>query len=174
MSATPRVVLVGPMGAGKSTVGRLLAQHWGVTARDTDADVEEAAGESVSDIFVGRGESAFRSLEREAVVRALREHDGVLSLGGGAVLDPTTRQALAGHRVVYLRVGLADAVKRVGLGAARPLLLGNVRGTMKKLLDERDPVYAAVAAAVVETDGRSPEQVAREVVATLEQAVSGS
>ena len=160
---TPRVVLVGPMGAGKTTVARLLADAWGVTARDTDADIVAAEGRTVADIFVESGEPEFRRLERDAVDRALSGHDGVLALGGGAVLDPATREQLAGHTVVFLRVGLSDAVKRVGLGSSRPLLLGNVRGRIKTLLDERTPVYESVATLVVDTDGRGPEDVAREI-----------
>jgi shikimate kinase len=163
----PRVVLVGPMGAGKTTVGTLLARTWGTTARDTDHDVEAAAGRSVSEIFVDSGEEEFRVLERRAVAEALAGHDGVLALGGGAVLDPGTRELLAGHEVVFLRVGLSDAVKRVGLGVGRPLLLGNVRGRIKALLDERTPVYESVATLVVDTDGRTPEDVAEEIVAAL-------
>ena len=160
---TPRVVLVGPMGAGKTTVARLLADAWGVTARDTDADIVAAEGRTVADIFVESGEPEFRRLERDAVDRALSGHDGVLALGGGAVLDPATREQLAGHTVVFLRVGLSDAVKRVGLGSSRPLLLGNVRGRIKTLLDERTPVYESVATLVVDTDGRGPEDVAHEI-----------
>ena len=106
------------------------------------------------------GEQTFRALEQAAVADALATHDGVLALGGGAVLDPTTRALLADHTVVFLRVGLADAVKRVGLGSARPLLLGNVRGRIKTLLDERTPIYESVATLVVDTDGRSAEDVA--------------
>jgi shikimate kinase len=156
----PRVVLVGPMGAGKSTVGRLLAERWSVSFRDTDDDIEQSEGRSISDIFVESGEERFRELERDAVARALLEHDGVLAVGGGAVMAAETRAALAGHRVVFLRVGLADAADRVGIGVSRPLLLGNVRGTMKALLDERTPVYESVARAVVDTDGRPPAEVA--------------
>jgi shikimate kinase len=173
---TTRLVLVGPMGAGKSTVGALLADAWGVTLRDTDQDIEAAEGRSVSDIFVESGEEYFRMREHQIVVAALHEHDGVLALGGGAVMDPRNREALAGHRVVFLRVGLTDAVKRVGLGTGRPLLLGNVRSRVKTLLDERLPIYSEVADLVVDTDGRTAEEVAREVqeaVASMEEGTGG-
>ncbi len=165
--AGPRAVLVGPMGAGKSTVARLLGEAWGLPVRDTDDDVETAEGRSVADIFVDAGEAHFRAAEAVAVADALATHDGVLALGGGAVLDPATRDLLAGHRVVFLRVGLADAVKRVGLGASRPLLFGNVRARIKALLEERTPVYEAVATLTVDTDGRTPEDVAREILEAL-------
>ena len=161
------IVLIGPMGAGKTTVGGLVAARLGTSVRDTDHDVEAAAGRSISEIFVDDGEAAFRTLERAAVADALATHDGVLALGGGAVLDPGTRDLLVGHDVVFLRVGLSDAVKRVGLGTARPLLLGNVRGRIKTLLDERTPVYESVATLVVDTDGRTPEDVAEEIVTAL-------
>ena len=165
---TPKVVLIGPMGAGKSTVAGLLAQAWGVPARDTDADIEAGEGREISEIFVDSGEAHFRALEAAAVADALASHDGVLSLGGGAVLDPATRELLAGTTVVFLRVGLSEAVKRVGLGVGRPLLLGNVRSRIKALLDERTPVYEAAATLVVDTDGRAPEEVAAEIVARIE------
>ena len=165
----PRVVLVGPMGAGKSTVAGLLAGRWGVTVRDTDADIEAAEGRTISEIFVDDGDETFRALERAAVAAALAQHDGVLALGGGAVLDPGTRDALEGHTVVFLNVGLSDAVKRVGLGVGRPLLLGNVRARVKALMDERMPVYRSVATVQVETDGRTPEDVAAEVAEAVER-----
>ncbi len=167
-SRRPVAVLVGPMGSGKSTVGALLAASYGVTARDTDADVEAREGRSISDIFVESGEEHFRALERAAVATALAEHDGVLSLGGGAVLDPATRDLLAGHRVVFLSVGLSEAVKRVGLGAGRPLLFGNMRAQVKKLLEERAPIYASVSTLTVETDETAPEDVAARIRAGLE------
>lgn len=167
--AGPRVVLVGPMGAGKTTVAELLGERWGLAVRDTDADVAATAGQSISDLFVDHGEAHFRALERDAVARAVGEHDGVLALGGGAVLDPATRALLAGHPVVFLRVGLADAVKRVGLGTSRPLLVGGVRARVKALLDERTPVYEAVATVVVDTDARTPDDVADEVARRVEE-----
>lgn len=161
------IVLIGPMGAGKTTVGGLVAERLGRSLRDTDHDVEDRAGRPISEIFVDDGEAAFRALEREAVADALATHDGVLSLGGGAVLDPGTRDLLAGHDVVFLRVGLSDAVKRVGLGVGRPLLLGNVRSRIKALLDERTAIYESVATLTVETDGREPEEIADEILTAL-------
>jgi shikimate kinase len=161
------VVLVGPMGAGKTTVGAELAARWRVELRDTDADVEARAGKSVSDIFVDDGEEAFRALERAAVAAALGEHDGVVSVGGGAVMSAETRALLARHRVVFLDVGLSDAAARVGMGAARPLLLGNVRSQLKALLDARRPLYEEVAAVRVLTDGRTVAEVADDVEKAL-------
>lgn len=171
MTGGPRVVLVGAMGAGKSTVGRLVADALGVDFLDTDEMVEREAGRGVSEIFIDDGEAHFRELERRAVAQALAGHRGVLALGGGAVLDVTTRELLDGQRVVFLRVGLSDAAKRVGLGVSRPLLLGNVRGRIKQLLDERTPVYESVAAHVVDTDGLSAREVAERVRAVLEAGV---
>ena len=159
----PRVVLVGPMGSGKTTVAGLLGDAWDLPVRDTDADIEASTGRTVPDIFVESGEDRVRDLEASAVAAALAEHEGVLALGGGAVLRPETRDLLAGLPVVFLRVGLSDAVKRVGLGVGRPLLLGNVRARIKALLDERTPVYESVAAHTVDTDGRTPDEVADQV-----------
>ncbi|WP_312856049.1 shikimate kinase [Nocardioides stalactiti] len=166
----PLAVLVGTMGAGKTTVGRLLAEALGVPFLDSDHAVEAHAGKAVQDIFVDDGEAVFRRLEREAVAAALAGHDGVLALGGGAVLDAETRALLADHRVVFLRVGLSDAVKRVGLGAGRPLLMGNVRARVKQLLDERTPVYEGLAMISVDTDGRSPQDVVAEIAGQIQEA----
>ncbi len=163
----PRVVLVGPMGAGKTTVAGLLGEAWGVPVRDTDADIEASTGREISDIFVESGEDHFRDLEAAAVAAAVVEHDGVLALGGGAVLREETREVLAELPVVFLRVGLSDAVKRVGLGIGRPMLLGNVRSRIKVLLDERTPVYESVATHVVDTDDRTPDDVAAEIRALI-------
>jgi shikimate kinase len=160
----PSVVLVGSPGAGKSTVGRRVAEQLGVPFADTDALIESAAGLSVSDIFVTLGEDEFRALEADAVARALDERDGVLSLGGGAVLREETRERLADVRVVWLRVSVADAASRVGMNTARPLLLGNVRATLSALLDQRNPIYEEVATDVVDTSGRSLREVTEEVL----------
>jgi shikimate kinase len=161
------VVLVGPPGAGKTTVGRLVAESLGVSFRDTDADVETAAGKPIPDIFFEDGEEAFRDLEHHAVRRALSEHDGVLSLGGGAVLRADTRVLLRDRVVVFLNVGLADATRRVGLSAARPVLALNPRAQLQLLLAERLPLYREVATHVVETDGKPVADAVSEVVALL-------
>nr|SBO98995.1 Shikimate kinase I [Nonomuraea gerenzanensis] len=160
-------MLIGPPGSGKSTLGRLLAERLGLGFRDTDADVEAVAGKPVADIFVEDGEARFRELEHEAVRRALAEHDGILALGGGAVLHEETQALLAGQHVVYLQVGLSDAVQRVGLAAARPLLVLNPRSQLKKLMEERRPVYERLAVVTVATDKREPEELADEIVRGL-------
>ena len=151
-------------------MGELVASALGVAFRDTDADIVERAGKPISDIFVDDGEPAFRQLEREAVAAALASYDGVLSLGGGAILAEETRALLAGHTVVYLSVELADAVSRVGLGAGRPLLAVNPRATLKYLLDQRRPLYEEVATLTVATGGRTPEEVADEIASALKHS----
>lgn len=163
----PVAVLIGPPGAGKSTVGPLLADLLGTEFTDTDALVEQMAGKPVSDIFVSDGEAAFRALERDAVGQGLDGHPGVLALGGGAVMDTGTQQRLAGQPVVYLETGFAAATQRVGLTGARPLLLGNPRARMKELLEQRLPVYQSLAWLTVTTDGREPQEIADEIAATL-------
>lgn len=165
----PLAVIVGAPGAGKSTVGRRVARALDVRFRDTDHDVEARAGKPVSEIFIDDGEATFRSMEKSAVAAALGEHAGILALGGGAILDPDTRALLAEQRVVWLRVGSADAAARVGLTGARPLLLGNVRGRLITLLEERNSLYEQVASVTIDTDGRSIDDVTADVVAALRE-----
>ena len=160
----PLLVLVGPPGAGKTTVGRLLARRLDRPFRDTDADVEQTAGKPIAEIFYDDGEPRFRDLERAAVAAALAGHPGVLSLGGGAVLAPETRALLRGHDVVLLEVGLSAAATRVGLSRDRPVLALNPRAQLRTLLEQRMPLYREVATRTVATDGRTPEQVADAVV----------
>lgn len=163
----PVAVLVGAPGSGKSTIGPLLASALGVGFRDVDADIETVAGKPIPEIFIDDGEDHFRALERAAVADALSTHDGVLSLGGGAILASETRASLKGHTVVYLSVELPDAIARVGLGSGRPLLALNPRATLKFLLDQRRPLYEEVATITVKTDGRTPEEITDELAKAL-------
>ncbi|MFE3857770.1 shikimate kinase [Streptomyces griseorubiginosus] len=165
---SPLVVLVGPMGVGKSTVGQLLADRLGTGYRDTDDDIVTAQGRSIAEIFVDEGEPAFRAVEKAAVARALAEHDGVLALGGGSILDADTRALLAGQRVLYLSMDVEEAVKRTGLNAARPLLAVNPRKQWRELMEARRSLYESIATAVVATDGRTPEEVTRIALDALE------
>ena len=158
------VVLVGAPGSGKTTVGRALADRLGLRFADVDAVIVDRVGKPIAEIFADDGEEAFRRLE-EQVTAELLDEPGVLALGGGAVLSERTRTALRGRRVVWLRVGLAAAVKRVGMDTARPLLLGNVRGRLLALLNERAPLYAEVATQVLDTDDLEPAAVAARIAA---------
>jgi shikimate kinase len=162
-SRGPVVVLVGNPGSGKTTVGKAVAKQLGVAFRDTDRDIEQVSGSSISDIFIEQGEEHFRELERAAVTRALHEHDGVLALGGGAILSSETRARLNHCTVGYLRVGLAAAMQRLHMNRSRPLLVGNVRGRWQQLAQERDPLYEEVATFSVSTDNRTPQEVAQDV-----------
>jgi shikimate kinase len=166
---TVRCVLTGGPGAGKTTVGTALAAALGLAFRDTDADVESHAGMSVADIFLREGEEHFRELEAAAVRSALAEHDGVLALGGGAILSPLTRALLVANpgRVVWLEVGLTAALDRVGLAKARPVLAMNPRARLSQLLAERAPLYAEVAELRVLTDGRDVAEIVTEIVKDL-------
>ena len=162
----PAAVLVGPPGAGKSSVATVLGQRTGLAVRDTDFDVERTAGRRISEIFTDLGEAEFRRLEREAVAVALAEHTGILALGGGAVMDPATRDLLRAHRVAFLSVSMPVGVRRTGLSSARPLLTGvNPRATFKMLLDARLPLYREVATIEVPTDEMTVEQVAQVIIA---------
>ncbi|MDX3243288.1 shikimate kinase [Streptomyces sp. ME18-1-4] len=163
----PLVVLVGPMGVGKSTVGQLLAERLGAGYRDTDDDIVAEQGRSIAEIFAGEGEPVFRAIEKQAVRRALAEHDGVLALGGGAILDADTRALLAGGRVVHLSVGVEEALRRTGRDTLRPLLAADPRKQWLDLMKTRRHLYETVAAAVVATDGRTPEEVTGAVLDAL-------
>ncbi|PJN07398.1 shikimate kinase [Streptomyces sp. CB01635] len=156
------------MGVGKSTVGELLAEWLGCPYRDTDADIVAAQGRTVADIFVDEGEPHFRALERQAVREAVAGHTGVLALGGGAILDESTRALLAPLPVVYLSMDVEEAVKRTGLNTARPLLAVNPRRQWRELMEARRHLYTEVARVVVPTDDRTPEEVARAVLDALE------
>ena len=156
------IVLVGAPGAGKSSVGRLLAVKLNATFVDVDNRIEQVVGKSISEIFADEGEAHFRGLEESATLELL-EGDGVVSLGGGAVMNPRIREALLGHDVIWLEVSISQATRRVGMNNVRPMLLGNVRGRLIELLRERTPWYKEVATTRVMTDKRRPSEVAAEL-----------
>ncbi|HSO68610.1 shikimate kinase [Tessaracoccus sp. MC1679] len=153
------IVLIGAPGAGKSTVGRRLAKKLGKTFVDVDQRIEEVVGKPVAEIFADEGEAHFRALEQDATLELLQTYD-VIALGGGAVMNPAIRQALDGHDVIWLKVSIGQATRRVGMNTVRPLLLGNVRGRLIELLRERTPVYEALATQILDTDGRGSSELA--------------
>jgi shikimate kinase len=163
----PVAVVVGPPGAGKTTVGQAVADLLGLPFADTDVLIEATAGKPIPEIFFDDGEAAFREMEVSAIAGSLGTFDGILALGGGAILNENTRASLSAHTVVFLSVGLTDAVKRVGLGAGRPLLSVNPRATLRYLMEQRRPLYASVATHTIATDARTPEEIAAEVAALL-------
>lgn len=160
---------MGLPGAGKSTIGRRLAKALGVEMLDTDAAIEARTGRSIADIFAADGEQEFRRIEEEVVRAALADHDGVLSLGGGAVTSPGVREALAGHTVVFLEISAAEGVRRTGGSTVRPLLAGPGRAEkFRELMAQRAPLYRRVATIRVNTNRRNPGAVVRYIVARLE------
>ncbi|GAA5054010.1 hypothetical protein GCM10023318_28440 [Nocardia callitridis] len=164
----PCVVLVGPPGAGKSTIGRKLAKELGVELYDTDAAIERDTGRSIADIFATDGEPEFRAIEERVVRRALRTEPGVVSLGGGAVLSAHTRALLRDRTVVYLEISVAEGLRRTGASTARPLLNGgDPDAKYRELMRKRRPLYREVATVKLRTDGRSPGRVVRMVMDKL-------
>lgn len=164
------VVMLGPPGAGKTTVGAALAARLGLPFVDTDELVERLDGRPVSLILIDDGEQRFRELEREAVSTALAGPPAVVALGGGAVLDAGVRAALAGHTGVFLDVGLRDAARRTGFDTGVALMALNPRGQWLALMEARRPLYEAAAALRIDTSGRTADEVLEEVVAALDQA----
>jgi shikimate kinase len=166
----PKAVLVGLPGSGKSTIGRRLAKALGVEMLDTDAAIEAETGRSIADIFATDGEKEFRRIEERVVRRALAEHDGIVSLGGGAVTTPGVRAALDGHTVIFLEITAAEGVRRTGGNTTRPLLAGGDRAEkFRALMSQRVPLYRRVATIRVNTNRRNPGAVVRYIVSRLEE-----
>jgi shikimate kinase len=164
----PKAILVGMPGSGKSTIGRRVAKALELPLLDTDVKIVETTGRSIADIFV-EGEQEFRRIEAAVVCAALAEHEGIVSLGGGAILSPEVREALAGHTVVYLEINAAEGIRRTSGGAGRPLLAGDPAERFRTLLRQRVPLYREVATIRINTNRRNPGAVARQIVHRLEQ-----
>jgi shikimate kinase len=171
----PKAVLIGLPGSGKSTIGRRLAKALDVKMLDTDAAIEQQTGRRIADIFAADGEKEFRRIEEDVVRTALNEHDGVLSLGGGAVTSPGVREALAGHSVVFLEINAAEGIRRTGGNTVRPLLAGPDRAEkFRALMSQRVPLYREVATIRVNTNRRNPGAVVRYIVSRLQDPQPGS
>jgi shikimate kinase len=166
----PAVILIGPPGSGKSTVGPLLAALLGVDFADTDGLIEQRTGKPVADVFIEDGEDAFRELERSAVTEAIGTRRGVVALGGGSVLSETTRKLLAGRPVVYLEAGFPAVARRSGLAGPHPPIPGNPRGRLRQMLEERRAVYEDLAWLTVPTDDLEPPQIAEQIAAAIAEA----
>jgi shikimate kinase len=165
----PRAVLIGLPGSGKSTIGRRLAKSLGVALLDTDAAIEQTTGRGIPDIFATDGEKEFRRIEEEVIREALGSHDGVLSLGGGAITSPGVREALSGHTVIYLEISASEGVRRTGGTTVRPLLAGGDRAEkFRALMSQRVPLYRRAATLRVNTNRRNPGAVVRYIVSQLE------
>ncbi|MBY6687060.1 shikimate kinase [Rhodococcus sp. BP-149] len=171
VSGPPRAVLIGPPGAGKSTIGRRLAQALGTQVYDTDVAIEKDTGRTIPQIFAESGEAEFRAIEERIVLDALRTYPGIVSLGGGAILSSRTRAALRGHTVVYLEISVGEGLRRTGAttaNASRPLLAGSdPRAKYRELMRTRRPLYREVSTIRVRTDGRSPARVVTAVLGRL-------
>ena len=165
----PKAVLIGLPGSGKSTIGRRLAKALGLELLDTDAEIERRTGRSIAEIFAADGEAGFRRIEEEVIREALRDHDGILSLGGGAVTTAGVRDALAGHTVVYLEISAAEGVRRTSGSTVRPLLAGPDRAEKyRELMTQRVPLYRRVGTIRINTNRRNPGAVVRYIVGRLE------
>ena len=165
----PKAVLVGLPGSGKTTIGRRLAKALGVGLLDTDVAIEERTGRRIADIFASDGDQEFRRIEEEVVRAALADHDGVVSLGGGAVTSPGVCEALAGHTVIYLEISAREGVRRTGGNTVRPLLAGPDRAEKyRALMAKRAPLYRRVATIRVDTNRRNPGAVVRQILSRLQ------
>jgi shikimate kinase len=170
----PKAVLVGMPGSGKSTIGRRLAKAMDVPILDTDIAIIETTGRTIADIFTEDGEQEFRRIEEEVVRTALAEHDGIVSLGGGAITSPGVREALAGHTVVYLEISAAEGIRRTTSGNLRPLLAGpDPAEKYRELMSARVPLYRRAATLRVNTNRRNPGAVVRYLAARLENPAAG-
>ena len=165
----PNLILIGPMGAGKSTVGAEVAKNLNLTFSDTDSLIEIDQGKSISDIFVEDGEAHFRLVEESIAIDAVKQEAGVLSLGGGAVMNLEVQRALkeSGAKVIFLDISLSAVVPRIGFDTPRPLLMVNPRQRWNELMQERRPTYEALADLRVDVSELSVDQAVARIIASI-------
>jgi shikimate kinase len=168
----PRVILIGPMGSGKTTIGSLLAQRLGLNFRDTDHLIEEQEGKTVSQIFLDQGEDAFRVIEKRVLREELLTDGTVLSLGGGAPISIDAQSALRAisSHIIFLDISLSTVAPRIGFNRDRPLLLNNPRGQWQTLMEARRPIYEAVADTIINVDDKSEEEIVTIALTSLGEA----
>lgn len=166
----PRIILIGPMGSGKTTIGERLAHDFSLIFRDTDQMIEFQSGRIISDIFIEDGEDEFRALEKIILRTGLLEDETVLSLGGGACLSVDAQSALraCGSFIVYLKISLSQVSSRVGFNQGRPLLMGNPRAQWQALMNDRAPIYEGLASYICEVDSKSVDEIASEIAIAYE------
>ena len=171
----PRIILIGPMGSGKTTVGARLASELSLTFKDTDQMIESQSGRSISDIFIEDGEEAFRALEKIILRSGLLEDETVLSLGGGACISIDAQSALraSGSFIVYLKISLSQVSSRVGFNQGRPLLMGNPRAQWQALMNDRAPIYEGIASYICDVDGKSVDELVSEIAIAFELRSKG-
>jgi len=158
-----KVVLIGPPGAGKSTIGKALAKEIATEFIDSDSEIERITGKKISDIFVEEGEAVFRKTEVEVVTALLDGFEGVIALGGGAPINTQIQEALTGveYPIIFIDVSISQAANRIGFNKDRPLLLINPRQQWMNLMSERRPIYEKLASQTVNSDSQKPHEVAK-------------
>jgi shikimate kinase len=168
----PRVILIGPMGSGKTTIGSLLAEKLGLAFRDTDHLIEEREEKPVSQIFLDQGEDVFRAIEKKVLRDELLTDGTVLSLGGGAPISIDAQSALRAisSYIIFLDISLSTVVPRIGFNRDRPLLLNNPRGQWQSLMEARRPIYEALADVAINVDDKSEEEIVTIALSSLEEA----
>jgi len=165
----PRLILIGPMGSGKTTIGKLIATHLNLPFRDTDQVIEEESGKSVSEIFLEDGEDSFRAIEKSVLRKELLSDDTILALGGGAPMSIDAQSALRAiaSPVIYFDISLSSVAPRIGFNRDRPLLLNNPRGQWELLMQERRPIYESIADTVIDVNGKSEMDIVDEILMVI-------
>lgn len=165
----PRLILIGPMGSGKTTIGKLIATRLNLPFRDTDQVIEEDSGKSVSEIFLEDGEDSFRAIEKSVLRKELLSDDTILALGGGAPMSIDAQSALRAiaSPVIYFDISLSSVAPRIGFNRDRPLLLNNPRGQWELLMQERRPIYKSIADTVIDVNGKSEMDIVDEILMVI-------